>query len=439
VRHAALVTALAALAGNVSCSSSDARVRPVITSVSPDHGSSIGGATITVTGTALASGSGTSIAIVGEEQAVVETATDTMVTFVLPAGIEQSVVDITISDDSGFAIAPAAFTYNPLPLVLAISPAGGTAGGGTPVMLTGRGFSDLEAGAVSLVIGGGSATNVVVQSDTMLTAVTGATPPGTPAFTPLDVELADANGSASLANAYSTTKQGLLMLSRNDQSLSFFDPTTKDIKRIGTFPTRLHSCALGADGVLYGTGRDPTTGVHSLFTFDGLNASTTLVGPTNDGSNGAQYGISSLAFVGSTLFGFVDGPCCSSTIKRLVTIDPATGSATLVGPSPVTAARGQVIGTRDGATVFYAETSSGTLDTLSTTTSARVTGPTMSGSTSGTGIKVHGLITVGDTLFLLEEGNPSVLYSVNPVSGVLTEVSTVVSLGQAVCLTPPSF
>jgi hypothetical protein len=434
VTATARVVAMLALAG--ACGGTAARDEPAIDAVSPATGPAQGGTTITISGANLGDAAHLPLVLVGGTQAVVQSATESAIAFTLPAGVAEKTVDVTVSDAHGFASSAGAFTYNPLPVTLAITPAGGPAAGGTTFTLTGRGFSDFDAGAVTVSIGGAQATGVQVMSDQMVVGTTAATPAGTPPFTPLDVEVSDANGSATLHAAFSTTKQGLLVISRNDQTLSYFDPTTNDSISLGQLSTRVHGCVLAPDGTLYAEGRDPKTGNPSLFHLDALSGSATLVGATSDATSGSQYALSSLAFVGSDLFGFVDGPCCSTAIKRLVSVSLASGSATLVGGSSVTTVRGEAIGTRDLATVFYAETTAGTLDTLSIASSARTSGPTMTG---GQGGRVRGLITVGTSLFLLEEGNPATLYAVNPVSGALTTVSSTINGGISVCATPPSF
>lgn len=432
---AARVAAALALAGACGGGGLD-RAEPTISAVSPSTGPSQGGTTITITGTNLTDAGMSPIVLVGGVEATVQSSSDASIAFTLPPGIEEKTVDVTVSDAHGFATSPAAFTYNPLPVALAITPAGGPAAGGTAFTLTGRGFSNFDAGTVTVTIAGAAATNVQVTDDQTVTGTTAATPAATPPFTPLDVVVTDANGTATLAAAFSTTKQGLLLISRSDQTMSFFDPTTNDSISIGRTTTRVHGCVLAPDGTLYALGRNEATGVPSLFHFDALTGSASLIGATSDASTGAQYGLSSLAFVGSDLYGFVDGPCCSSAIKRLVEVNVATGSATLVGSNAVTSTRGEAIGTRDLGTVFYAETTSGTLDTLSIASSTRVTGPSMTG---GQGARISGLVTVGTTLFLLERGDPSTLYSVNPVSGALANVSSVISDGNTLCATPPSF
>ena len=425
-----------AAAAAVAACNVGSRNEPTIASITPDTGPAQGGTMITVAGTDLTDHTTTPLVLVGTAQGVVLSSTDNEIVFMLPPGVAESTVDVTVSDAHGFATAPSAFTYNPLPVALMISPEGGPGSGGTAVTITGRGFSDFNAGAVTLTIGGAAATGVQVLSDQMVTAVTGAVPAGTPPFTALDVVVTDTNGIATLPAAYSTTKQGLLMISRNDETLSYFDPTTSDSVSLGQLVTRLHGCVLAPDNTIYAEGRSPVG--EALYKLDPLSGSAAEVGPTNDATSGGNYPLSSLAFVGSTLYGFVDGPCCSSDIKRLASVDLATGSATLIGGSPVTAqtTRGMTIGTRDVATVFYAETTNSTLDTINITTGVRATGPTIS---NGQNARARAIVTIGATLYLLEEGNPATLYTINPVSGALGSAAPVLDGNISMCVTPTTF
>jgi hypothetical protein len=426
-----------ALALAFGCGGVGSRSEPAISSLTPSSGPAQGGIMVTIAGTDLTDATTMPIVLVGATQATVVSSTPAQVVFALPPGVPESAVDVTISDAHGFATDSGAFTYNPLPLALAIAPPGGPVAGGTTITITGQGFSNFNAGPVAVTIGSAAATNVTVVSDQLLTAVTGAQPASVPPFTPLDVVVTDANGSATLLKAFSTTKQGLLMLSRNDLSLSYFDPTTSNTTSLNTTAAHLHGCALGSNGLLYATGRGLNNGIGTLFTFDPLTGSATAIGTTTDVGNGSQYAVTSMVFVGPTLYGFVDGPN-GNAVKRLVTLNLATGSATLIGATPVTAAttRGMTIGSRDLNTVFYAEVTSGTLDTLSLTTSARTTGPQMSG---GQAQRARAMASFNGMLYLLEEGNPATLYTVDPVGGALTQVATVVNGGISLCRTPPSF
>ena len=69
---------------------------------------------------------------------------------------------------------------------------------GTSVTLTGTGFLNNAAGTNTVTVDGAAATNVVVVDDTTITCDT----PAGPAGTAVDVVVANANGSATLAGGF---------------------------------------------------------------------------------------------------------------------------------------------------------------------------------------------------------------------------------------------
>jgi len=78
-------------------------------------------------------------------------------------------------------------------MVTAISPAVGSTGGGTNVTITGNDF----ANDATVTVAGVPTTNVVFQSSTALTAITGAGPAGTG-----DVVVTSGGRTATLANGF---------------------------------------------------------------------------------------------------------------------------------------------------------------------------------------------------------------------------------------------
>lgn len=81
-------------------------------------------------------------------------------------------------------------------VVDSITPATGSAAGGTAVTITGSGFSD----ATAAQIGGTACTSFVVVSDTKITAVTPAKTAGT-----YSVGVVDGSGTSTKANAFVTS------------------------------------------------------------------------------------------------------------------------------------------------------------------------------------------------------------------------------------------
>ena len=66
----------------------------------------------------------------------------------------------------------------------------------------------------------------------------------------------------------------------------------------------------------------------------------------------------------------------------------------------------------------------------------RATGPTIS---NGQNARARAIVTIGATLYLLEEGNPATLYTINPVSGALGSAAPVLDGNISMCVTPTTF
>lgn len=135
-----------------------------ILSVEPDRGPISGGTQVTVFGTNL--GDDLSVQIGGQELTGLTVLNSTSVTGTTPAG-STGAQDVVVTSERGSATLPGGFTYLPLPpAVDGITPLVGPMTGGTLVTITGSHFTEVQ----SVTIGGRSATEVTVLSDTSLTA-----------------------------------------------------------------------------------------------------------------------------------------------------------------------------------------------------------------------------------------------------------------------------
>jgi IPT/TIG domain-containing protein/fibronectin type III domain protein len=152
---------------------SDTEAPPAITSVSPSTGDVDGGDVVTITGTGFTDATEVDF---GDEQATSATViSDTEISAVSPANSVQT-VDITVSTPTGDSDTTSAdeFTYSSTaegPTVASVSPSSGDIGGGTPITITGSGFT----GATAVSFDGTPATSFNVVNDNTITAVT---PPG---------------------------------------------------------------------------------------------------------------------------------------------------------------------------------------------------------------------------------------------------------------------
>jgi len=172
---------------------------PVLEALSPAHGSSIGGTTISLFGTGFAA-PGAALPQVffgGAPATSVNVLDDGALTCRAPAGAPGTRTDLRIVTRNGSDTLADVFLYRPLPTVTSVQPARGLASGGTSITLRGTGFLVNGAGPNTVSIGGREATAVSVIDDTTLTCVT---PPGGPGLVVL--RLANLNGTAQLSTGF---------------------------------------------------------------------------------------------------------------------------------------------------------------------------------------------------------------------------------------------
>jgi len=138
---------------------------PTVTRVSPNSGSTAGGALVTITGSNFVAGA--TVAFGGTAATNVTLVNSTTITATTPPGTAGPVlVTVTIGGQSGSL--SNGFTYVVIPTVSSVSPNNGPAGGGTAVSISGTNFA---AGA-TVTFGNAVAANVVVVSGTQITATT---------------------------------------------------------------------------------------------------------------------------------------------------------------------------------------------------------------------------------------------------------------------------
>ena len=153
----------------------DSAPAPSVTGVSPTSGSTAGGTSVTITGANFAAGATVkfdTLAATG-----VTFVDSTTITATTPAHALGAVSVTVTNADTQSGTRASAYTYAtpPAPTVSTISPSTGSTAGGTSVTITGANFA---AGA-TVTIGLTAATNVIVVSDTQITAKT-------PAHTPAE-------------------------------------------------------------------------------------------------------------------------------------------------------------------------------------------------------------------------------------------------------------
>ncbi|WP_183391032.1 IPT/TIG domain-containing protein, partial [Kineococcus radiotolerans] len=134
-----------------------------ITGVSPATGAAAGGTAVTITGTGFTGATGVTFdGVAGSSFVVVS---DTSITVTTPAHAEGA-VNVVVADPAGDGTSNNGFAYQAAAsAITGVSPATGAAAGGTPVTITGTGFT----GATGVTFDGVAGSSFVVVSDTSIT------------------------------------------------------------------------------------------------------------------------------------------------------------------------------------------------------------------------------------------------------------------------------
>ncbi len=173
---------------------------PALTALDPVHGSALGGTQVTLTGSNFADATAgvTTVRFGGVAASAVLVLDDQRVQCAAPAGLAGAVVDVQFQNENGSAALPAAFRYHGAPSLSAVLPGRGSSAENTSVTLSGSGFLADDAGALTVLFGTVPALSVSVVGDASLTCVVAPQAAGTV----VDVNVANANGSAFLAQAF---------------------------------------------------------------------------------------------------------------------------------------------------------------------------------------------------------------------------------------------
>jgi len=146
---------------------------PTVASVTPSSGPAVGGATVTVSGTRFATGSGETTVDFGSMAATaVSCASSTSCTVRVPPGAGTVEVSVTVGGVTSPSSPAGLFAY--VPVVTSLSPSSGPQSGGTTVTVSGAGFLT-TSGGTTIDFGSTPASSVSCTSETTCTAVS---PPG---------------------------------------------------------------------------------------------------------------------------------------------------------------------------------------------------------------------------------------------------------------------
>ncbi|WP_394663379.1 putative Ig domain-containing protein [uncultured Sphingomonas sp.] len=140
---------------------------PAVTAVAPNSGGAGGGNSVTVTGTGFTNATAVNFGATSASSFTVNSATQ--ITATAPAG--SGTVNVTVTSPGGTSATGAGnqYRYVAAPTISAISPTGGSSGGGTPVTITGTDFVNGNTYSVSF---GATTVPATYASATTLTATT---------------------------------------------------------------------------------------------------------------------------------------------------------------------------------------------------------------------------------------------------------------------------
>ncbi|MAB80752.1 MAG: hypothetical protein CMJ89_15495, partial [Planctomycetes bacterium] len=201
---------------------------PTMTAVSPNHGSAMGGDSVTLTGTGyqIDAAGPNDVTFDGAPATDVLVVNDTTITCTTPAGIAGGFATVQISNANGTVAMPIAFRFHAQPVLTSASPTTGRSSGGTTLLLFGTGFMADDAGSNAVSLDGNPATNIMVFSDSALLCDT---PQGVRDEV-ADIVITNANGSSILADAFTYTASTPVLTSITPQSGSFLGGTALTLK-----------------------------------------------------------------------------------------------------------------------------------------------------------------------------------------------------------------
>lgn len=193
---------------------------PSIIGLNTSSGPLAGGNSVTIAGSGLNDAIDVDF---GQIPAVITGVFDDYITVAAPAG-SLGTVDITVTGAGGTSITSSAdqYTYEPLPAITSLSATSGAIEGGTPVTITGTGFS----GATQVSFGPDAAVPVLSVSDTQIIVVSPASLDGTGT---IDVTVTSPNGTSPVnepADQFTYTHAPFISeaIGENDDGLSSFQP-----------------------------------------------------------------------------------------------------------------------------------------------------------------------------------------------------------------------
>jgi len=174
---------------------------PTVTSVLPPTGSPLGGTSVTIIGTNLIGAN--AVTFGGTTATSFNIVNATAITAGTPLHAS-GLVTVNVTTPNGTAIGTGTYTYNAAPIIASLNVTSGTVAGGTPILITGTGFT----GATGVTFGSNAATNVSVAGDTSISVLTPSNAAGA-----VNVGVITPNGTATRSSAYTYTAIPALTIS----------------------------------------------------------------------------------------------------------------------------------------------------------------------------------------------------------------------------------
>lgn len=210
---------------------------PTVTNVSPSSGTTLGGDSVTITGTTF---TGTTSVLFGVVAAAFIVSDDSHIVATSPAEAA-GLVDITVTTPAGTSAVTTAdhFTFvTPVPAITSVSPTSGTTAGGTTVTITGTHIGNASAVKFGLT----NATSFIQVSETSITAIAPAHVAGT-----IDITVTNPGGTS----ATSAADQYTFVTPIAAPTITGLSPNTGPIAG-GTAVTITGTAFTSASGVVFG-------------------------------------------------------------------------------------------------------------------------------------------------------------------------------------------
>ena len=286
---------------------------PTVTTVSPDYGPPGGGTAVTITGTAF---TGATVVDFGTTAASTFTVvSDTTITTKAPPGTGR--VDVTVTNAYGPSVTSSGDLFDYGPVVTAVTPNAGSAGGGTKVTVKGHNF----LGATEVDFGGQS---VAFTVNSYGTAITTTSPPD-PGVQVVDITVVGPNGSSPTVPTDTFTYAAPVLTSITPSSGSaggstkvvikgkyFSDPGNVSVT-FGGIPASSFTVNSTGTAITAYTPAEPTTGVLSVDVTVATTAGATTLGSAFTYAapvitslspiSGSPAGGTTVKIVGKNLFG----------------------------------------------------------------------------------------------------------------------------------------